>query len=248
MKPARARIDTPIEPRAELPPRSTEPDGTLRRPAIEPGAELRPQLADADEELRRRLSDAYETRSQRQLEGLRADLAERADASGLLDVAYRSIESPLGELTLAATEAGVVRVAFASEGEDEVLEQLARDVSPRVLRAPRRLDAAARELDQYFAGARKRFELALDLRLARGFRKSVIALLPEIRYGETRSYTQLATAVGNPRAVRAVGSACATNPLPLVLPCHRVVRSDGGLGGYRGGLDAKRLLLELESR
>ncbi|MHB1469753.1 MAG: methylated-DNA--[protein]-cysteine S-methyltransferase [Solirubrobacteraceae bacterium] len=176
---------------------------------------------------------------------MRGALAESAERHGLLDVAYRTLESPVGELTLAATEVGLVRVAFASEGE-RTLERLAREVSPRLLHAPRRLDAAARELEEYFATGRRRFELPLDLQLAHGFRRTVISLLAEIDYGQTRSYAEIAAAAGSPRAVRAVGSACAKNPLPLVLPCHRVLRSDGGLGGYAGGLEAKRLLLELE--
>jgi methylated-DNA-[protein]-cysteine S-methyltransferase len=207
------------------------------KPATKPG-----------DKVERRLNRAYASTSGPKLEAqLRAKLAARASSNGLLDVAYRTLESPVGELMLAATEAGLVRVAFACEERDEVLEQLAREVSPRVLAAPRRLDAAARELDEYFDGSRRRFELALDLQLAHGFRKKVIARLQEIGYGQTRSYTEVATAAGNPRAVRAVGSACARNPLPLVLPCHRVLRSDGSLGGYRGGLEAKRRLLELET-
>ncbi|HET8615537.1 MAG TPA: methylated-DNA--[protein]-cysteine S-methyltransferase [Actinomycetales bacterium] len=181
------------------------------------------------------------------LDPLHANLAEAAAREGLLDVAYRTVDSPVGSLLLAATERGLVRVAFASEGHDAVLQRLAERVSPRVLEAPARLDDVARELDEYFAGRRRSFDVALDLSLSTGFRRIVLHHLPEIQFGRTETYTQVASAVGSPRAVRAVGSACATNPLPVVVPCHRVLRSDGSLGGYLGGLDAKRALLALES-
>ncbi|QOK24283.1 methylated-DNA--[protein]-cysteine S-methyltransferase [Janibacter indicus] len=177
---------------------------------------------------------------------LRARLAARADELTLLDVAYRTIDSPVGPLLLAATETGLVRVAFESEGFDTVLDSLATRVSPRVLQAPRRLDTAAAELDEYFAGTRRAFDLPLDLTLSSGFRQVVQRYLPHIGYGHTQTYTEVAETVGNPRAVRAVGTACATNPLPVVVPCHRVLRTDGSMGGYLGGLDAKRTLLELE--
>ena len=177
---------------------------------------------------------------------LRARLAARADELTLLDVAYRTIDSPVGPLLLAATETGLVRVAFESEGFDTVLDSLATRVSPRVLQAPRRLDTAAAELDEYFAGTRRAFDLPLDLALSSGFRQVVQRYLPHIGYGHTQTYTEVAETVGSPRAVRAVGTACATNPLPVVVPCHRVLRTDGSMGGYLGGLDAKRTLLELE--
>ncbi|HEY1917938.1 MAG TPA: methylated-DNA--[protein]-cysteine S-methyltransferase [Streptosporangiaceae bacterium] len=173
-------------------------------------------------------------------------LVVAAQAAGILDVAYRDIDSPVGPLLLAATGEGLVRVAYAAEGHDAVLAQLATRVSPRVLAAPGRLDAAAREIEEYFAGRRTHFDLPLDLRLSSGFRREVLTHLPGIGYGSTASYAALAAAAGNPKAVRAVGTACATNPLPLVLPCHRVVRSDGSLGGYAGGPEAKRILLTLE--
>lgn len=181
------------------------------------------------------------------LSRLRDSLVGAAAADGLLDVAYRTIDTPVGSLLLAATEQGLVRVAFACEDHDLVLVALADQVSPRILLAPSRLDAAARQLAEYFDGRRTAFELPLDLRLSSGFRRSVLAHLPEIPYGHTESYAQVALAAGSPRAVRAVGSACATNPLPVVVPCHRVVRSDGSYGGYRGGPVAKRTLLTLES-
>ena len=182
------------------------------------------------------------------LRALHARLSAAAHQQGLLDVAYRTVDSPVGDLLLAATEQGLVRVAFAVEGHDTVLARLAEAISPRILAAPARLDAAAREVDEYFAGRRTRFELALDYRLANGFRRDVIMRLADIGYGRTASYAAVAAAAGNPKAVRAVGTACARNPLPIVLPCHRVVRSDGGTGGYRGGPAAKRTLLGLESR
>jgi methylated-DNA-[protein]-cysteine S-methyltransferase len=178
---------------------------------------------------------------------LHTRLAAAADQAGILDVAYRTIDTPVGALLLAATGQGLVRVAYAREDHDLVLEQLANRVSPRVLRAPARLDGAARELEEYFAGRRSLFDLPLDLRLARGFRRTVLSHLPEIAYGHTASYAALAAAAGNPRAVRAAATACATNPLPVVVPCHRVVRSDGTIGGYVGGTDAKRALLALEA-
>jgi methylated-DNA-[protein]-cysteine S-methyltransferase len=181
------------------------------------------------------------------LSDLRARLAAAAQRDGLLDVAYRTLASPIGDLLLAATEEGLVRVAFAIEGQEPVLAELAERVSPRVLAAPKRLDAVAREIDEYFAGSRTRFELPLDLRLASGFRREVILRLPDIGYGRTFTYAQMAAAAGSPRAVRAVGTACARNPLPIVLPCHRVVRSDGSFGGYRGGPEAKHALLTMEA-
>ena len=182
-----------------------------------------------------------------QLARLHAALELAANRDGVLDVAYRTIDTPVGSLLLAATERGIVRVAFASEGHDTVLEALAQRLSPRILRAPRRLDSAAGELDEYFAGRRTAFDLPLDLSLAKGFRREVLEHFFFIVLGSTEIYTEVAAATGSPRAVRAVGSACATNPLPVVIPCHRVLRSDGSLGGYLGGLEAKRTLLDLEA-
>jgi methylated-DNA-[protein]-cysteine S-methyltransferase len=180
-----------------------------------------------------------------------ADLAAalaRAEAEGLVDVAYATTDSPIGPLLVAATPVGLVRLAFQREDEDEVLEQLAERVSPRVLEAPGRLDEVRRELDQYFEGQRDHFELPLDWRLSAGFRKSVLErLYADVEYGRTVSYLELATMVGNPKASRAVGSAMATNPIPIVVPCHRVLRTGGQLGGYGGGLPTKVKLLELES-
>ncbi len=178
---------------------------------------------------------------------LRERLAGEAAAAGILDVAYRTVDTPVGSLLLAATPGGLVRVAYPAEDHDRVLDQLASRVSPRVLRAPARLDRAARQLEEYFAGRRTSFDVPLDMRLASGFRLAVLTRLTAIGYGTTASYAAVAAAAGRPRAVRAVGSACAANPLPVVVPCHRVIRSDGTLGGYAGGTDVKRTLLELEA-
>jgi len=173
-------------------------------------------------------------------------LEQRATETGLLDVAFRTIDSPVGPLLLAATPLGLVRVAYQREGHDAVLQALASRISPRILSAPRRLDEVARQLDEYFAGRRTAFDVALDRRLSAGFRRTVLDHLAAISYGHTESYAEVAAATGHPGAVRAVGSACATNPLAVVVPCHRVLRSDGSLGGYLGGLEVKRALLELE--
>lgn len=182
------------------------------------------------------------------LSRLHARLATEAATDGLLEVAYRTLETPVGTLLLAATEQGVVRVAYDREGHDQVLAALAARLSPRILAAPARLDPLARQLDDYFGGRRFGFDVALDYGLARGFRLEVLQHLAEIGYGQTESYTQVAVAAGHAKAVRAVGTACATNPLPVVVPCHRVLRSDGSLGGYIGGLAAKQTLLALEAQ
>jgi methylated-DNA-[protein]-cysteine S-methyltransferase len=173
---------------------------------------------------------------------------ERDAATGdLLDVAYRTVDTPVGTLLLAATPAGLVRVAYDIEDHDAVLAVLAELVSPRVLRAPARLDAVARQLDEYFAKRRTAFDVPVDLRLAKGFQRGVLEHLRRIDYGLRESYAAVAAAVGSPHAVRAVGTACAHNPVPVVIPCHRVVRSDGSTGQYVGGPAAKSALLTLEA-
>jgi methylated-DNA-[protein]-cysteine S-methyltransferase len=181
------------------------------------------------------------------LSRLHLRLESDAAADDLLDVAYRTVDSPVGTLLLAATNVGLVRVAYDIEDHDAVLARLARSVSPRVLRAPARLDTVAHQLDEYFGKRRTTFEVPVDLRLAEGFRRSVVEHLREIDYGARESYAEVAAAVGSPRAVRAVGTACAHNPLPVVIPCHRVVRSDGSTGQYVGGAAAKSALLTLEA-
>lgn len=181
------------------------------------------------------------------LEILRERVARSAERSGLVDVAYRTVDSPVGPLLLAATERGVVRVAFQQAGFDQALAELSDRVSPRVLCLPRRLDPAVRELEEYFSRRRREFEVSLDLSLAQGFRHTVLDQLRHIAYGRRRSYAEIAAAVQRPRAVRAVGTACARNPVPILVPCHRVVRSDGTIGQYAGGAQAKKLLLGLEA-
>jgi methylated-DNA-[protein]-cysteine S-methyltransferase len=182
------------------------------------------------------------------LSGLHDQLAVAAEAYGVLDVAYGTIDTPVGSLLLAATDLGLVRVAYIAEDHDAVLQSLADRISPRVLHAPARLDRAARQIEEYFARRRTTFDLPLDWQLSSGFRNTVLhRLATDVPYGQTASYRALACRAGNPAAVRAVGTACSTNPLPVVVPCHRVVRADGSMGGYLGGPEAKRALLALEA-
>ncbi len=181
------------------------------------------------------------------LQRLHDRLAAAAEPSGLLDVAYRTIDTPVGTLLLAATTMGLIRVAFDVEDHDAVLSRLADAVSPRILHAPARLDLVATQLDEYFTKRRTTFDVPVDLSLAEGFRRSVVEHLRDIRYGRRESYAEVAAAIGRPGAVRAVGTACAHNPLPVVIPCHRVVRSDGTTGQYVGGTRAKTTLLDLEA-
>ena len=172
--------------------------------------------------------------------------ASRAAQEGLADVTYASVDSPIGPLLVAATRRGLVRVSFDQERHDDVLNELVVRISPRVLEAPTQLDEVRRELEQYFEGERREFELPLDWRLSRGFRCEVLRKLVRVPYGETATYAEMAIRAGRPRAYRAAGSACGSNPMPIVVPCHRVVPSGGGLGNYGGGLDMKKYLLELE--
>jgi methylated-DNA-[protein]-cysteine S-methyltransferase len=173
-------------------------------------------------------------------------LAARASEEALLDVAYTTADSPFGPLLLATTRKGLVRVGLPNQNADELLVDLATRVSPRVLEAPAELDETRRELDLYCDGKLTEFDLPLDWRLSKDFRRRVLRAIARIPYGQTRSYTQMATSAGNERAVRAAGTACGSNPLPLVVPCHRVLRSGGALGGYGGGLPMKEGLLRLE--
>jgi methylated-DNA-[protein]-cysteine S-methyltransferase len=182
------------------------------------------------------------------LRALHARLTTAAERDGVLDVAYRTVDTPVGTLLLAGTNQGIVRIAYESENHDTVLQSLADRISPRVLASADRMDLAARELDEYFAGRRRSFDLPLDWRLATGFRRTVLgALATDVGYGHTASYAAVAALAGNPKAFRAAATACATNPLPVIVPCHRVVRSDGSLGGYLGGVAAKQALLALEA-
>jgi methylated-DNA-[protein]-cysteine S-methyltransferase len=174
-------------------------------------------------------------------------LARRAAAEGLLDVAYAMVDSPLGPLVVAATPRGLVRVAYTdSRGEAGVLEDLAGRLSPRILEAPDRLDDARRELYEYFEGRRDAFDLPIDWSLTRGFTGEVLRQTARIGFGKTSTYAEVASRAGSPRAVRAAGNALGANPMPVVVPCHRVLRTGGALGGYTGGVERKEFLLRLE--
>jgi methylated-DNA-[protein]-cysteine S-methyltransferase len=170
----------------------------------------------------------------------------RADREGLADIVYATVDSPFGPLTAAATHAGLVRLAFPEEPVDEVLDRLARKLSPRILEEPARFDAVRRELEEYFNGQRRDFDVPLDRVLMSAFALKVLAATSAIPYGKVSTYMQMATAAGSPRGSRAAGNALGSNPIPVIVPCHRVLHSTGGLGGYGGGLDRKRYLLELE--
>ena len=197
-------------------------------------------MTELEDRLRRRAALAFD--SGRAV----SELARRAADAGLLDVAYARMDSPLGELLVAVTPRGLVRVAYEDEPESEVLGELATRVSPRVLRAPERTDAVRRELETYFAHRRRAFETPVDWSLVRGFARGVLDATARVPYGEVTTYRAMAAAAGSPRAYRAAGNALGSNPIPIVVPCHRVLHADGGLGGYAGGLDRKRFLLELE--
>lgn len=200
-----------------------------------------------EDALGERLRDATPEIDHKLLQRLNARLADDAAARSLLDVAVCEMDSPVGPLAVAATPMGLVRVAYVQDSFDAVVEALSRAVSVRVLEAPARLDAVRAQLDDYFAKRRTSFELALDWRLTSGFRRRVLEATARIPYGSTASYRDVAQAAGNVKAVRAAGTALATNPLPIVVPCHRVLRTGGGLGGYAGGLSRKQQLLELEA-
>ena len=173
-------------------------------------------------------------------------LLARAEEEGLLDVAYTTVDSPLGDLLIAQTPRGLVRVSW--DPDEGTLEDLAAKLSPRMLEAPARLDDVRHQLDEYFEGKRKRFELKLDWSLTRGFTQKLLREVAKLGYGELSTYKRMAEAAGSPRAVRAAGNALGANPMPVVVPCHRVVQSSGKLGGYGGKMDSpiKQRLLELE--
>jgi methylated-DNA-[protein]-cysteine S-methyltransferase len=173
-------------------------------------------------------------------------VSERVAAEGLADVSYAPVDSPFGTLHAAVTKRGLVRLAFPEESVDSVLEAIARQISPRIVAASGPLDPVKRELDDYFAGRRREFELALDWTLITPFGQRVLRMTAAIPYGGHLSYAEIAAEAGSPRGARAAGNALGANPIPIVIPCHRVVRSGGALGGYGGGLDRKRFLLELE--
>jgi methylated-DNA-[protein]-cysteine S-methyltransferase len=176
------------------------------------------------------------------------DLSSAAQAAGLLDIAYATLDSPVGNLLLATSPAGLIRLAYLDSPStlDATLEKLAMQISPRVLAAPARLDQPRRELDEYFRGRRRRFEIPLDWSLVTPFGRRVLRATAEIPFGTVSTYAQVATAAGSPRGARAAGNALGANPLPIVIPCHRVLHSGGGLGGYTGGLERKLTLLGIE--
>ena len=177
---------------------------------------------------------------------LRASLAMRAAEAGLLDVAYGVLDSPLGPLTVMVTPRGLVRLSYGDELIEAQLDELAERVSPRILEAPEKTDAVRRQLDEYFEGGRHRFDLPIDWRLVRGFAGEVLRATARIPFGRVSSYREIATDAGSPNAYRAAGNALGSNPIPIIVPCHRVLHAGGGLGGYTGGLDRKRFLLDLE--
>jgi methylated-DNA-[protein]-cysteine S-methyltransferase len=181
--------------------------------------------------------------SQRTLDAL----AARAEREGLVDVAFGQADSPFGPLTVAATDRGLVLLSYPEYSLDDILVRLARDVSPRVLEAPARVDPIRRELDEYFEGRRREFETPVDWRLVRGgFFEAILRATAEIDYGTTITYRQIAERAGNVKAVRAAGNGLGSNPMPIVVPCHRVVATGGGMGGYTGGIERKQQLLALE--
>jgi len=184
--------------------------------------------------------------TERQAASAARRLSAHLAAEGLADVSYATADSPFGPLLLATTGLGLVRVAFPEEDTDSVLERLARRISPRIVETPAPLEEARRELEEYFAGDRQSFELPLDWTLVSRFGRRVLDATAEIPYGGVLSYAEVAAEAGSPRGSRAAGNALGSNPMPIVVPCHRVLRTGGALGGYGGGLDRKRWLLELE--
>ena len=198
------------------------------------------------DDLKRRLADAAAPAPALDLPRLRAALARRAADDGLLDVGYGSYDSPLGILTVMVTPRGLVRLSYPGEGIAAQLDELADRVSPRIFEAPQRTDLVRRQLDEYFDGGRHTFEVPIDWRLVRGFAAGVLRATARIPFGSVSSYRDVAAEAGSPKAYRAAGNALGSNPVPIVVPCHRVLHVSGGLGGYTGGLDRKRFLLRLE--
>lgn len=172
-------------------------------------------------------------------------LSDRAAAEGLVDISYGEMDSPLGTLGLAVTARGLVRLSYTDSNTD-TLELLARDLSPRIMRRPSSTDAVRRQLDEYFNGKRRDFDTPLDWALIRGFGRRVLAATVAIPFGQVSTYQAVATEAGNPRASRATGNALGANPIPIIIPCHRVLRTGGGFGGYTGGIYRKEHLLQLE--
>jgi methylated-DNA-[protein]-cysteine S-methyltransferase len=198
-------------------------------------------MTDLEQRLHNAPPDAFFDRPR-----LASELAQRAAAARLLDVAYAPIDSPLGQLTVFVTPRGLLRIAYDNETADAVMAEVAEQISPRILRTAKRTDEARRQLDGYFASNRRRFDLPIDWSLVHGFARGVLRATAQLPFGKTSTYGQLARAAGSPRAARAAGNALGSNPIPIVVPCHRVLHADGTLGGYSGGLDRKRILLALE--
>jgi len=192
--------------------------------------------------MRTRHVDSIDARSHRAA----ARLAEAAARAGLLDVAYGFADSPFGRLLVAMSPQGLVRVSYPEHGVDEVLAELSAHISPRVLESPRATEEVRRELEEYFEGRRRTFAVEVDLSGVRGFGRRILEETARIPFGSVATYRDVATGAGSPAAVRAAGNALGANPVPIVVPCHRVVRTGGGLGGYTGGLERKQSLLELE--
>ena len=197
------------------------------------------------DDLERRLRDASASGAF-DADRLRSALARRAADDGLLDVAYGTYESPLGSLTVIVTPRGLVRLSYSGEGLEGQLQELADRVSPRILAAPEQTDGVRRQLDDYFSGQRHTFDVPIDWRLVRGFAGGVLRATARIPFGAVSTYREIAAAAGSPNAYRAAGNALGSNPVPIVVPCHRVLHAGGGLGGYTGGLERKRYLLQLE--
>lgn len=197
------------------------------------------------DDLERRLAHAAPAAAL-DLARLRTALGRRAADEGALDVAYATYQSPLGPLTLMVTRRGLVRLSYPGEGIGAQLDEIAERISPRILEAPERTDALRWQLDEYFTGGRRAFEVPIDWRLVRGFAGDVLRATSRIPFGSVSSYRDVATEAGSPNAYRAAGNALGSNPIPIVVPCHRVLHAGGGLGGYTGGLDRKRFLLRLE--
>jgi methylated-DNA-[protein]-cysteine S-methyltransferase len=184
--------------------------------------------------------------SDRRAEAAAAAVAAAAAERGLLDVAIGAVDSPVGELLLAVTPKGLAYIGFEEEERDELLARFARQLSPRILEHPAATDEVRRQLDEYFQGQRTRFEVKLDRRLVRGIARDVLAMTAKVPFGRTTTYGAVAQRIGRPRASRAVGNALGSNPIPIVIPCHRVLRAGGDVGGYAGGPERKRSLLRLE--
>ncbi|MEO8092519.1 MAG: methylated-DNA--[protein]-cysteine S-methyltransferase [bacterium] len=202
-----------------------------------------PELSSIERALRDQAPRAAEPEAERAA----ARLAERADEAGLVEVAYDTVDTPVGRMLVATTPRGLVRLELPGQSFEQVLEDLAARVSPRLLELARRTDDVRRQLDEYFAGSRREFDLPLDWRLVRGeFARRLLGNMTRVPYGEAITYTQAAAQAGSPRGSRAAGNALGSNPIPVIVPCHRVVRTGGAIGGYGGGPETKRFLLRHE--